>query len=123
MEYLEDLLILVTRAAILIFECIGVGVITFSGLQGIVNYIRRKPNTRLLLAKGLSMGLEFKLGGEILRTVIIRDMSEIIMVGAIIILRTILAVLIHWEIKNEEEEYELSHQREEEKEGPEDSQS
>ena len=56
MEYLEDILILVTRAAILIFECIGVGVITFSGLQGIVNYIRRKPNTRLILAKGLSMG-------------------------------------------------------------------
>lgn len=115
MEYLEDLLVIVTRGAILIFECIGVGVITFSGLQGIVNYIRKKPDTRLILAKGLSMGLEFKLGGEILRTVIIRDMSEIIMVGAIIILRTILAVLIHWEIKNEEEEYEFHHQKEEEK--------
>ena len=49
------------------------------------------------------MALEFKLGGEILRTVVARDMSDIIQVGAIIILRAALTLLIHWEIKNEEE--------------------
>ena len=49
------------------------------------------------------MALEFKLGGEILRTVVARDMSDIVQVGAIIILRAALTFLIHWEIKNEEE--------------------
>ena len=31
----------------LLFEYIGVGVITFAGLQGLVNYLRRSPDTRL----------------------------------------------------------------------------
>lgn len=48
------------------------------------------------------MALEFKLGGEILRTVVVRDLKEIALVGAIILLRAALTFLIHWEIKNEE---------------------
>ena len=86
----------------LLFEYIGVGIITFAGIQGIVNYVRREPRTRLILAKGLAMGLEFKLGSEILRTVIVRNLEEIYIVAGIIALRAVLTILIHWEIKNEE---------------------
>lgn len=50
------------------------------------------------------MGLEFKLGSEILRTVIVRTMDEILIVAGIIVLRAVLTFLLHWEIKNEEEE-------------------
>ncbi len=50
------------------------------------------------------MGLEFKLGSEILRTVIVREMSEILIVASIIALRAALTLLIHWEIKNEKAE-------------------
>ena len=102
MELLETTLHSFANLAILLFEYIGVGIITFSGIQGIVNYVRRNPDTRLILAKGLAMGLEFKLGSEILRTVIVRSMSEIYIVTGIIALRAILTVLIHWEIRNEE---------------------
>lgn len=107
MELLESLLHSFVKLAMLLFEYIGVGVITFAGIQGIVNYIRRSPNTRLILAKGLAMGLEFKLGSEILRTVIVRNLEEIYIVAGIIVLRAILTVLIHWEIKNEEQESNL----------------
>ena len=41
------------------------------------------------------------LGSEILRTVIVRDLTEIITVAAIIVLRAALTFLIHWEIKEE----------------------
>ena len=107
MELLESLLHSFVKLAMLLFEYIGVGVITFAGIQGIVNYIRRSPNTRLILAKGLAMGLEFKLGSEILRTVIVRNLEEIYIVAGIIVLRAILTILIHWEIKNEEQESNL----------------
>ena len=50
------------------------------------------------------MGLEFKLGSEILRTVIVREWSEIAIVAGIIVLRSALTFLIHWEIKEEEKE-------------------
>lgn len=104
MELLETILHSFVNLAMLLFEYIGVGVITFAGIQGIVNYIRRSPDTRLMLAKGLAMGLEFKLGSEILRTVVVRNLQEIGIVAGIIALRATLTILIHWEIKNEENE-------------------
>ena len=102
MEILDIFLHSLINLAILLFEYIGVLIITFSGIQGVLNYIRRDPETRLILAKGLAMGLEFKLGGEILRTVIVNSLSEILIVAGIIALRATLTLLIHWEIKNEQ---------------------
>ncbi|WP_434311490.1 DUF1622 domain-containing protein [Hominifimenecus sp. rT4P-3] len=104
MELLEETLQTIVQFAILLFEYIGVLVIMVAGVRGIINYIRRNPETRLILAKGLAMGLEFKLGSEILRTVVVRELQEIFIVASIIALRAILTFLIHWEIKNEEKE-------------------
>jgi len=98
------LLSLAANTAIIIFEFIGVGIIIFSGLHGFWLYLKRSPETKLTLAKGLAMGLEFKLGSEILRTVIVRDWKEIGTVAGIIALRAALTFLIHWEIKEEEKE-------------------
>ncbi|WP_418454596.1 DUF1622 domain-containing protein [Allofournierella sp.] len=103
---LHEVLVEVVNLAIIIFEFMGVAVIIVAGLQGIFNYVRRDPMTRLKLAKGMAMGLEFKLGSEILRTVVVRELSEIAIVGAIILLRAALTFLIHWEIKNEEAQVE-----------------
>lgn len=106
MNMLHEILVYIVNFAIIIFEFMGVAVIIASGLQGIYNYIRHDPLTRLRLAKGMAMGLEFKLGSEILRTVLVRELSEILIVGAIIMLRAALTLLIHWEIKNEKVEVE-----------------
>ena len=99
---LENLVKWMAEYSIILFEVVGVVVIAVAGVCGVVNYIRRDPLTRLKLAKGMAMGLEFKLGGEILRTVVVRDLSEIMIVGAIILLRAALTFLIHWEIQQEE---------------------
>ena len=64
--------------------------------------IQRDSHVRLTLAKGIALALEFKLGGEVLRTVIVREWSELAILGAIIALRGALTLLIHWEIKTEE---------------------
>lgn len=89
---------------ILIFEFIGVGIIIGTSLVSFYKYVTKKPDTRIYLGKGLAMGLEFKLGSEILRTVIVREWSEIAIVAGIIALRAALTFLIHWEIKEEEKE-------------------
>ena len=59
-------------------------------------------DTKIYLAKGLAMGLEFKMGSEIMRTVVVREWKEIGIVAGIIALRAALTFLIHWEIKEEE---------------------
>ncbi len=104
LHILEYTLDQIVETAILLFEFIGVGIIIFSGIRGFYLYLRRSPDTKLILAKGLAMGLEFKLGSEILRTVIVREWTEIATVGGIILLRAALTFLIHWEIKEEEKE-------------------
>ena len=71
--------------------------------MGFVKYVRKAPDTRVYLAKGLAMGLEFKMGSEILRTVVVREWKEIGIVAGIIALRAALTFLIHWEIKQEEQ--------------------
>ncbi len=97
--FLNMLLDHVVEYAILLFEFIGVAILVLSGIKGAVQSIRKNPLTRLNLAKGMAMGLEFKLGSEILRTVVVRELSEILIVGSIIVLRAALTFLIHWEIK------------------------
>lgn len=106
--FMENLLEVLVSNAIHLFELVGVIVLIVAGIRGVVNYIRHDPMVRLNLAKGMALCLEFKLGSEILRTVIVRDLSEIAIVGAIIALRAALTFLLHWEIKNEEAEAEAN---------------
>ena len=94
----------IVNYAILLFEYVGVIVIIIACLHGIYDYVKHNPDVRLNLAKGMAMGLEFKLGSEILRTVAVREFKEILIVASIIALRALLTFLIHWEIKNEENE-------------------
>lgn len=100
---LETILLHVVDITILLFEFMGVIVIILSGLCGIRDYVKHNPAIRLNLAQGMALGLEFKLGSEILRTVVVRQLEEVVIVGAIIALRAALTFLIHWEIKVEQE--------------------
>lgn len=92
-------------AMIHILEIMGVLVILVGAARDFLWYFTgRAINIRLDLARSLALGLEFKLGGEILRTVIVRDLREMASVGAIILLRAALSFLIHWEIGHLEED-------------------
>ena|GEM_PF-197234 len=99
---LFDFLVLNAEFFIHILELVGLYFIVFSAAKALHGFFTHNPRYRLDLSEGLATGLEFKLGGEILRTVVVRSMDEIMLVGGIIVLRVALTLLIHWEIKNEE---------------------
>jgi uncharacterized membrane protein len=42
------------------------------------------------------------MAAEILKTVLVRELSELLILGAVILLRAILSVLIHFEMKKSE---------------------
>lgn len=89
-------------------ELMGVIVVVSGAISAFYNYfVRHAPNIRLSLAQSMAIGLEFKLGGEILRTVVARDWNEILTVGAIILLRAALNFLIHWEISHIQHDAEI----------------
>ena len=86
---------------ILLIELIGVGILLWSVLRALVSLLRHKKKMRLELAEGIALALEFKMGGELLRPVIVREWTELLILGAVIALRAALTFLIHWEISLE----------------------
>ena len=104
METLHHIMSLFIQFSIIFLELTGVVVLLTGAIKAIISYIKHDPHTRLNLCKAMAMALEFKLGGEILRTVIVREFSEIVLVGCIIVLRAGLTFLIHWAITAEEAE-------------------
>ena len=78
-------------------EIMGILVICTGAVRDFIEYFTHKTNIKLDLAESLALGLEFMLGGEILRTVLAHDFKDIAIVGCIIVLRVALTVLIHWE--------------------------
>lgn len=101
-ETIESVFEMLVRYGIILLEFIGVLIILGTALRALIDMMRKKPNIRLSLAQGIALALEFKLGSEVLRTVIVRDMQELIVAGAVVVLRAAITFLIHWEIKNEE---------------------
>ncbi len=104
MNILHQFIEFIVPYMISILEMIGIVVVFASGIHSfwecIQNvFMKKHYNLQSDLAKGLAMGLEFKMAAEILRTVLIQSMDELYMLGAVILLRALLSLLIHYEIK------------------------
>jgi len=102
-EIIDNIFEQIVQYAILLAEFAGVSVLIFTIVKAIISLLLRKKSVRLDLVQGIALALEFKLGSEVLRTVIVREWSELMILGAVIVLRAALTLLIHWEIKKEEE--------------------
>ena len=118
-EHAHEVMIFGARFIILGFETFGIFMMLVVGLQGFYNLCQRDPETGLKLSEGLGLALQFLMGGEILRTIIVQDMTEIFHVGGIVVLRVALTLLTHWELKNQRSELqneEMKNDMEEERE-------
>ena len=102
LHQIEAVFQLAVQYGVLLLECAGVAVLLVTAVKSMIGCVKHKPHVRLYLAQGISLALEFKLGGEVLRTVLVREMSELLTLGLVILLRGALTLIIHWEIKNEE---------------------
>ncbi|SFG63978.1 DUF1622 domain-containing protein [Oribacterium sp. WCC10] len=94
----------VVAVCTILLEMIGIAVLVWTAFNCFLRWIRHDQHVRLDLAQGIALALEFKMGGEVLRTVVVREWRELGILGAIIILRGLLTFLIHWEIKNEKKD-------------------
>ena len=90
------------RFFILLIELAGIAVIVISMVRGFIGFVRGDESIRVQLAQGIMLGLEFKIGSEVLRSVIVSGWNELGTLGAVILLRSLLTLLLHWEIDVEE---------------------
>lgn len=104
---LENLVHIVLEILIPVCELIGIVVVAISAGTAFVKYVyglltRVHPDIKYQLASGLALSLEFKMAAEILKTVQVQELSELLVLGIVIALRALLSVLIHFEMKKEE---------------------
>lgn len=102
----EKLLHTVAVFTIYSLELIGIFIIiigTFKALTLVFSKLAKKQPVNIVinLGKSLALALEFKMGAEIINTVVVRDLKELGILAVVILIRALLSLLIHWEIKNE----------------------
>ena len=103
---IEDNFTVVVKYLILLVEFVGVAVVMGSIIKGIIDAIKKDEHMRLNLVEGIALAMSFKIGGELLRTVIVRTWDEILLLGAVILLRAALTFYIQWEIRIEKKKKE-----------------
>lgn len=89
-----------------LLELIGVFIVGYSALKAFFKYALRffifsDETIKIEFSQALAMALEFKLGAEILKTLIIRTKDELLILASIVILRAALTFIIHWEIESD----------------------
>lgn len=108
-DYLHELILLISPFVINVLELFGILIIIFGSIKAIVRLFKVKfdfsdYHFKIDLGEAFAAGLQFKVGAEIIKTVIVRDLNELLIVGAVVLLRIILTFLIHWEITRASEE-------------------
>lgn len=88
-------------------EMVGILIIIIGSFRALIRLVgcvlKKQPfHVVIDLGKALSLALEFKMGAEIIKTVIIHNLEELAILGAVILIRALLAFIIHWEIRLEE---------------------
>ena len=102
-EMMDMALHYIVEICTILLELFGIAVLVFTAVKCFIKWVKKDHrHLRLNLAQGIALSLEFKMGSEVLRTVVVRDWEELGILGAVILLRGLLTFLIHWEIKNEE---------------------
>ncbi len=87
-------------------ELFGIFIIAVGALKAFYYYLhhivrKNRFNFQFMLLQDMATGLEFKMAAEILKTVLIRSLDELIILGAVILLRGLMAFMIHFEMRAE----------------------
>jgi uncharacterized membrane protein len=112
MPGVEEYLITAVDYLRLVVEAIGAAVVGFGVIATAVRFvltllgIRDYSNTqiRLFLGRYLALGLEFQIGADILSTAVAPTLDDVLLLGAIVAIRTVLNYFLSKELEREREQ-------------------
>lgn len=104
LEFLQFIEETISPIIVHTLELIGIFMIAFGSVKALIIFFKSGMDlnnslVKITLGEALSLSLEFKLGAEIIKTVIVRDLNELIILAFVVVLRIVLTLLIHWEVK------------------------
>jgi uncharacterized membrane protein len=112
MWVMEELLITAVDYLQLAVEAIGAAVVGFGALAAGFRYVLSlvgirdytNPEIRLYLGHFLALGLEFQIGADILSTAVAPTLDAVLLLGAIVVIRTVLNYFLSKELERERQE-------------------
>lgn len=108
MEIIHTLIQELAKITISCLDLISILIVIIYSIIGLINLLKKENQTKYMVLQALSLALTFRLSSEIVRTITVHTMDEIIQIAAIIAIKAAITFLIHWEIKNEEEKGHIS---------------
>ena len=107
MNYLEEAMRLVIGYAVPVVEACGAVVVMMGVGRAILRYVRsfaaqgplHTASVRLQLGQSMVMGLEFQVAADILRTALRPTLNDMVLLAALIGVRTVLNYLLERELR------------------------
>ncbi len=103
-KFLHELTMDVASLSMYILELLSIFIIVFTTLVAFFKLFRHERYAKVYLLHGQSLGLSFKLGAEILRTVTATSLLEIFEVLLLILIKACMVALIERELRSVDEE-------------------
>lgn len=109
---MEEYLVTAVDYLRLVVEAIGATVVGYGVLAAAVMFvltllgIKDYSNTelRLFLGRYLALGLEFQIGADILSTAVAPTFEDVLLLGAIVVIRTVLNYFLSKELERERQQ-------------------
>jgi uncharacterized membrane protein len=103
----KDFLNPIAEISASVLELVGIIIIIAGSFRALLRLFKSMISKKgfhivIDLGRALSLALEFKMGAEIIKTVIIHDLEELAILGIVVVIRALLTFIIHWEIQLEE---------------------
>jgi len=106
LESIEHWIYLLLDYVVLGIEVIGMVIIIIGVVRAILDITDGGREEKINLAKTIGFALELVMCGEILKTITAHTWQELAILGLVVVIRGVLAILTHWELKNEIKEQE-----------------
>ena len=110
----ESIIDTILPIIISILEMMGILIITIGSFRAFYHYVRALLTkdaypVKHQFANSMATGLEFKLAAEILKTVTIKSMDELVILASVFIIRIIMTFVLEKEMKIEKKKEDTSH--------------
>ncbi len=102
-ETFRETLLIASEVCSTILEFIALFVMMYHGVRGAISWWNDDREGAISLAEGIAMTLEFLLAAEVLHTVLANDVSDLIMLGSLVVMRAVMTLEIHLEMKHKRE--------------------
>ena len=97
LEHVLEWVVPICEIIAMIVILVSVGIAFFHYVRNLFTPASR--DVKIDLMSGLSLGIEFEMAAEILKTLQKQDLETLLLLGGVILIRVVLALMIHFELK------------------------